>query len=73
MATTKKTQKIETPIDRHETFVSIRKSFADSETSVPEKLKALYELQQTDCAMMSFIIRTFPASMGSQTELTLTA
>ena len=51
MATTKKTQKIETPIDRHETFVSIRKNFADSETSVPQKLKALYELQQTDCAI----------------------
>ena len=51
MATTKKTKKIETPIDRHETFVSIRKNFADSDISVEEKLKALYDLQQTDCAI----------------------
>ncbi len=51
MATTKKTKKIETPIDRHETFVSIRKNFADSDVSVEEKLKALYNLQQTDCAI----------------------
>ncbi len=51
MATTKKTKKIETPIDQHETFVSIRKNFADSDSSVAEKLKTLYELQQTDCAI----------------------
>ncbi len=51
MATTKKTQKIETPIDRHETFVSISRNFADSDTTVSEKLQALYELQQTDCAI----------------------
>ena len=51
MATTKKTKKIETPIDQHETFVSIQKNFADSDISVEEKLKALYELQQTDCAI----------------------
>ena len=51
MATTKKTKKIETPIDRHETFVSIQKNFVDSDISVEEKLKALYDLQQTDCAI----------------------
>ena len=44
----KKTQKIETPIDQRETFVSIQKSFADSDLSVAEKLKTLYVLQQAD-------------------------
>ena len=44
----KKTKKIETPIDQRETFVSIQKSFADSDISVAEKLKTLYALQQAD-------------------------
>ena len=44
----KKTKKIETPIDQRETFVSIQKSFADSDLSVSEKLKTLYILQQAD-------------------------
>jgi len=44
----KKTKKIETPIDQRETFVSIRKSFADSDLSVGEKLHTLYALQQAD-------------------------
>ena len=44
----KKTKKIETPIDQRETFVSIQKSFADSELSVADKLKTLYALQQAD-------------------------
>ena len=44
----KKTKKIETPIDKRETFVSIQKSFADSDLSVGEKLKTLYALQQAD-------------------------
>ena len=44
MATTKKTKKIETPIDQHETFVSIQKNFADSDISVEEKLKTLLSL-----------------------------
>jgi predicted nucleic acid-binding Zn-ribbon protein len=44
----KKTKKIETPIDQRETFVSIQKSFADSDLSVSEKLKTLYALQQAD-------------------------
>jgi len=49
MATTaKKTAKVVIPIDERETFVSLRKSFADSELSVEEKLKALYHLQEAD-------------------------
>ena len=44
----KKTMKIETPIDQRETFVSIQKTFADSDLSVAEKLKTLYALQQAD-------------------------
>ena len=47
----KKTKKIETPIDKRETFVSIQKSFADSDLSVGEKLKTLYALQQADTAI----------------------
>ena len=47
----KKTKKFETPIDQRETFVSIQKSFADSDLSVGEKLKTLYELQQADTAI----------------------
>ena len=45
---TKKIKKVETPIDQRETFVSLQKNFADSEISVEEKLKTLYELQQAD-------------------------
>lgn len=48
MATTKKIKKVETPIDERETFVSLQKNFADSELSVEEKLKTLYELQSAD-------------------------
>ena len=44
----KKTKNFETPIDQRETFVSIQKSFADSDLSVAEKLKTLYVLQQAD-------------------------
>ena len=51
MATTKKTKKVETPIDQRETFVSLQKNFADSEISVEEKLKALYALQEADSAI----------------------
>ena len=47
----KKTKKIETPIDQRETFVSIQKTFADSDLSVGEKLKTLYVLQQADTAI----------------------
>lgn len=44
----KKLKKVEIPIDRRETFVSLQKNFADSDISVEEKLRLLYELQQTD-------------------------
>ena len=44
----KKTKKFETPIDPRETFVSIQKTFADSDLPVAEKLKTLYVLQQAD-------------------------
>ena len=43
-----KTKNFETPIDQRETFVSIQKSFADSDMTVAEKLKTLYVLQQAD-------------------------
>ena len=48
MATTKKTKKIVTPIDERETFVSLQKTFADSESNTEEKLKVLYDLQSAD-------------------------
>ena len=47
MATTK-IKKVETPIDERETFVSLQKSFADSEANIQEKLQVLYELQAAD-------------------------
>ena len=47
----KKTKKFDTPIDQRETFVSIQKSFADSDLSVSEKLQTLYALQQADTAI----------------------
>ena len=43
---TKKTKKVATPVDQRETFVSIQKNFADSDISVEEKLRILYELQK---------------------------
>ena len=51
MASTKKTpavKKVEAPIDHRETFVSLQKSFADSDMPVEEKLKTLYALQEAD-------------------------
>ena len=51
MASTKKptaAKKAETPIDNRETFVSLQKSFADSDMPVEEKLKTLYQLQAAD-------------------------
>ena len=53
MATVKKTKKIETPIDERETFVSLQKSF--SESDVEEKLKTLYALQTTDNAIEKIV------------------
>ena len=47
MATTK-IKKVETPIDERETFVSLQKSFADSEANIQEKLRTLYALQEAD-------------------------
>ena len=44
----KKIKKVETPIDQRETFVSLQKNFADSEISVEEKLRVLYDLQKAD-------------------------
>ncbi len=52
---TKKIKKVETPIDQRETFVSLQKSFADSEISVEEKLKTLYALQEADSAIDKII------------------
>ena len=48
MASKKTIKKVEAPIDQHETFVSLQKSFADSDLSVEEKLRTLYELQKAD-------------------------
>ncbi|MCF0173929.1 MAG: hypothetical protein HUJ95_01180 [Bacteroidales bacterium] len=41
------TKKVQIPIDEHETFVSVAKSFA-ADGSASEKLASLYELQQVD-------------------------
>ena len=38
MATKKTVKKIDAPIDQHETFVSLQKTFADSEMSVAARL-----------------------------------
>lgn len=42
----KKVTTVQTPIDAHETFVSIRKSFSEGDVTL--KLKSLYDLQQID-------------------------
>lgn len=48
MASIKKKVNVPTPIDERETFVSLRKNFAENEQFAQEKLKTLYELQNTD-------------------------
>lgn len=48
MAISKKTKKVQTPIDERETFVSLQKNFVESDQSVQEKLKTLYSLQMID-------------------------
>ena len=48
MASTKKSTKIQTPVDERETFLSLRKSFAENEQDTQEKLKNLYQLQAAD-------------------------
>ena len=55
MATTKKTTKVEVPVDQHETFVSLQKNFAEGETGVQDKLKVLYELQAADNAIEELV------------------
>ncbi len=55
MATTKKITKVQTPIDERETFVSLQKSFAETEQSTQEKLKILYELQKADNAIEELV------------------
>ena len=51
MATTKKTTKVQAPVDERETFVSLQKNFAETDQSTQEKLKVLYELQAADIAI----------------------
>jgi hypothetical protein len=46
--TTAAVKTVQAPIDQRETFVSLQKNFADSDISVEEKLKTLYELQAAD-------------------------
>lgn len=48
---TKKTQKVEAPIDQRETFVSIQKNFAESPISIEEQLQTLADLQKADTAI----------------------
>lgn len=55
MATKKIVNKVETPIDERETFVSLQKNFADSPISVEEKLKVLYHLQEADNEIESLV------------------
>lgn len=55
MASIKTTSKVVTPVDAHETFVSLRKNFAESEQSAQEKLKTLYELQNADNAIEKLV------------------
>lgn len=46
---TKKVNKIETPIDQKETFVSLQKNMSDTDAvAMEEKLRTLYKIQQTD-------------------------
>ena len=55
MATKKTIKKMDAPIDQRETFVSLQKNFADSDMSVEEKLRTLYELQEADSAIDQII------------------
>ncbi|MBQ3819949.1 MAG: hypothetical protein II809_00620, partial [Bacteroidales bacterium] len=68
--TTKKTKKIATPIDQRETFVSLQKTFADSESNTEEKLKILYDLQNADNAIERLVqLRgELPAEVASLEE-----
>ena len=70
MASTKTTAKVQTPIDERETFVSLQKSFAQTEQSVQEKLKTLFELQEADNAIEKLVqLRgELPAEVASLEE-----
>lgn len=48
MATTKKTNAVETPIDRRETFMSLSKNSNDNDITMEHKLHTLYLIQQKD-------------------------
>ena len=49
MATKKKVNKIVTPIDQRETFVSLQKNMVDTDSiAMEQKLHTLYRIQQTD-------------------------
>ncbi len=48
MAEKVKINKVDTPIDQRETFVSLSKNFSEGSLSVEEKLQVLYALQQVD-------------------------
>ena len=49
MATKKKVNKIITPIDQRETFVSLQKNMVDTDSiAMEQKLHTLYRIQQTD-------------------------
>ncbi len=46
MATKKKVNKIVTPIDQRETFVSLQKNMADTDSiAMEQKLRTLYRIQ----------------------------
>ena len=70
MASSKKITKVTTPIDEKETFVSLQKNFADSDLSVEEKLRILYELQQADSAIdkLSALRGELPGEVSRQEE-----
>ena len=70
MATTKKTPKVQTPVDERETFVSLQKNFAETDQSTQEKLKILYELQAADIAIDDLVLQRgeLPAEVASLEE-----
>lgn len=48
MATTKKANVVETPVDRRETFMSLSKNINDTDITMEHKLHTLYLIQQKD-------------------------
>lgn len=57
MAITKKNNTVATPIDERETFVSLKKTFAETEQDAQDKLRTLYALQQADNAIEKLMLR----------------